>query len=418
MKHSSSRAQRACALLLCGWTAANAAGERSLSLHDVISLTEQHNPELAVFADEQESSRQQAAILAQQPAFTVAVQLENFAGTSALAAARSLETTLQLSQVIERGSKAQRRYEQGRRQLEQLVAEQRARRADILAEVARRFVHVLADQEALKAAERTTRLAEQTREAVRRRVDAGAASEVLLGRAQIALSRSRVIQEHAEHELASSRVALAVMWGESEAQVFQVEGELFEFPPPQSLQAYLERLDTNPELLDLATQAKLLQSRERVAESQGFADITVSAGVRRLEGMDDHALVAGFAIPLGAAKRARPQLLALAAQRRQLEHSTRSLRLQLRARLFSLYQELLHEQGQAQALQMAIRPQALAVLETIAAGFRAGRYSLLELAEARQELLKIEQDAIHAAAQFHTNLIDIQRITGLGLGSM
>ena len=106
---------------------------------------------------------------------------------------------------------------------------QRARRADLLAEVARRFVHVLSDQEQLKTTQRATSLAEETRTLVRARLDAGAASPVSVSRAEIALARAQIAQEHAEHELASARVALSVTWGDATPSFRATQGALFAF---------------------------------------------------------------------------------------------------------------------------------------------------------------------------------------------
>ena len=45
-------------------------------------------------------------------------------------------------------------------------------------------------------------------------------------------------------------------------------------------------------------------------------------------------------------------------------------------------------------------------------GYRAGRFSLLELADAQLQLIEVEREATEAAARFHTLMVDIQRIVG------
>lgn len=418
MKPLQSRAWRACVLLsLFSW-AAHVGAEESLSLREAIALATQRNPDIAAFGFQAEEARQQAATQALPPVTTVEVQLENFAGTGEVSAGRALEMTLQLSHVIELGGKAQRRRQFGDEKVAQLDAAQQARRADILAEVARRFVHVLSDQEHLKATERAADLADQARNVVQERIRAGAASPVLLSRAEIALARSRIEQEHAEHELKSSRVALASLWGDGEGRIGQARGDLFSFPAIEPLQAYAEHVGKNPDLLKFAAESRVLDARMRLAEAQRTPSVTVSAGVRRLEGLNDQALVAGFAIPIGAAKRAQPELLSVQAEREQLKLSEQSRTWELHATLFALYQELLHARTEAQALQNDIRPQAENMLKTSEAGYRAGRFSFLELADAQQQLLEIERDAIRAAAEFHINLIEIERVTGVAVHSL
>jgi cobalt-zinc-cadmium efflux system outer membrane protein len=273
-------------------------------------------------------------------------------------------------------------------------------------------VHVLSDQEMLSTAHRATDLARQAREAARQRVTIGASSPAALGRAEIALARAEIEQEHAEHELASSRVKLSVLWGERTPSFSQVQGDLFELSAEESFDAYRTRLDSSPDLARFTSQLSAEDARIRLAQAQRIPDVSVSAGVRRLETFDDQALVAGFSIPLGTRRRAEYQERAARASRIVIERDRDARQLELHAMLFDLYQELLHARTEAQSLHSRVRPQAEAMLATTTEGYRAGRFSLLEWVDAQVQLIELQRQAIRAAAQFHTLLIDIKRVTG------
>lgn len=420
MEKPNTRIKRVCAIAIL-WSIALAppcVASVALTLSDAIELAAARNPELLGLRPEAEALRHRAATDALGPAITLDAQFENFAGTGDTSSTRTLESTLQLSRAIELGGKASLRRRIGDTELERLDAVQRVRRADVLAEVARRFVHVLADQEQLSATRRATQLAQQARRVVQDRIEAGAASPVFLSRAEIALARAKFELEHAEHELATSRVALAVLWGESEARFSEVRGALFEFPQIEPLETYVERLSGNPDLLRFASESRVLDARSRLAQAQRRPNITVSAGVRRLEAFDDQALVAGFSIPLGSRKRAQGEIRSLAAQREHLGFSATSHRLELHATLFGLYQEILHRRSGADALQNEIRPQAERVVQVTEQGYQAGRFSLLELDDAQSQLLGIERDAIRAAAEFHFQLIEVERLTGVAVHTL
>jgi len=306
----------------------------------------------------------------------------------------------------------------GANEVDRVEAGNLAKRADLLAEVARRFVRVLADQERLAASGRATSLAEYSRDAVQARIKAGAASPILLSRAEISLARARIDEEHAEHELASSRVALASLWGERHAHFAAVRGDLYSLPSLEPLATYQQRLEANPEVLAVAAESRVLDSRLRLARAQRTPNITFNAGVRRLEALDDQAFVAGFSVPLGAAARAQPELSMLNAQRAHLNLTGQARLLELNATLFELYQELSHTRVEAHALRGDIRPQAQRVVRATDEGYRAGRFSLIELADAQRQLLEIERDAIRAASEFHTWLIDLERLTGASLHAL
>lgn len=418
MKNRSSRAWRARVLLLgmslaIATSAADAADQReSLTLARAIELASSHSPSVAAFGAETEAATHRNEAEALPPNLLLESEFENFAGTGPTSGGQVLESTVRITRVFELGDKATLRRSVGSAELKRLAADQHTRQLDLAAEIARRFVHVLSDQEMLTTAERATVLARQARDAARQRVTIGASSPAALGRAEIALARAGIEQEHAEHELATSRVKLAVLWGEQTPSFTRAEGNLFELHAPESFDAYRARLESSPDLARFTSQLQTEDARIRLAQAQRKPDVSVSAGVRRLEAFDDQALVAGFSVPLGTRRRADYQERAARANRTVIESEREARRLELHATLFDLYQELLHARTEARSLRETVRPQAEAMLKTTSEGYQAGRFSLLELADAQIQLIELERESIRAAAQFHTLMIDIKRVTG------
>ncbi len=414
MKVSLARTLSACIAVfwVISCPAAVVSDPNALTLSEALQRTLAGSPLLAAFVPQTAVAREQAAMQALSPATSLELQFENFAGSGDLSGVQALESTLQLSRALELGDKARVRRDVGDLELEHLDVTQRARQADVVAEVARRFIQVVADQEQLQAIRRTAALAAEALDVVRARVDAGAASPTQVSRAEIAVARAHIAQEHAEHALAASRVALAVLWGEQAPAFSEASGALFEFDTLEAFEDYVRRLDNNPELLSFVSGQRVLDGRLRLAEAQRRPNLTFSIGIRRLEALDDEAMVAGIAWPLGTNSRAQGEIRAANSERELLAFNGQSRRLELHSTLFGLYQEVLHARSEAEALQLRIRPQAQEMLRTTQSGYRAGRFSFLELADAHRQLLEIEQDAIRAAAQFHTQLIEIERLTG------
>jgi cobalt-zinc-cadmium efflux system outer membrane protein len=377
-----------------------------------MELARSRSPSIVAFGAETEAATQRNQAEALPPELQLESEFENFAGTGQTSGAQAVESTIRITRVFELGNKAALRRGVGTAEIDRLAADQRTRQLDLTAEVARRFVHVLSDQQMLTTAERATELAKQARDAARQRVTIGASSPAAVGRAEIALARAEIEQEHAEHELATSRVKLAVLWGEQVPSFTAAQGDLFDLSAQASFDAYRARLESSPDLARFTPQLQAEDARVRLARAQRMPDVSVSAGVRRLETFDDQALVAGFSIPLGTRRRADYQERAARANRTVIESEREARRLELHATLFDLYQELLHARTEAQALREKVRPQAEAMLKTTAEGYQAGRFSLLELADAQIQLIELERESIRAAAQFHTLMIDIKRVTG------
>ena len=386
--------------------------KESLSLAKAIALATQHNPSIAAQAQATDAAASRGTLEALAPNLVVESELENFAGSGATSGVQSLESTVRVTRVFELGDKPALRRSVGAAELDRLAADQQAARLELSAEVARRFVHVLSDQAMLVTAQRATQLAAKARDAARERVTAGASSPAALGRAEIALARAEIEEEHAEHELLSSRMKLAVLWGDETPAFAQAEGELFTLIGPESFDSYRARLDASPDLARFTAGLRAEDARIRLAQAKRKPDVSVSAGVRRLETFDDQALVASFSIPLGTRRRADLEERAARASRGVLERDLDTRRLELHATLFELYQEIVHARTEAESLQTRVRPQAEAMLQTTEQGYRAGRFSLLELADAQIQLIEVEREAIRAAAQFHTQLIDIKRVLG------
>jgi Outer membrane protein len=409
MKIRSTRARYACALAIALCELAQ--GE-SLTLARAIELAATHSPSSAALTSETEALAARAEAEALAPNFHVEAEFENFAGGGELSGTGLLESTVRLSRVVELGGKRALRRGLGSAELDRLAAGQKAIRAELSAEVARRFIHVLSDQAVLVTSKRATELAQTARDVARQRVNAGASSPAALGRAEIAFARSQIAQEHAEHELASSRVKLSILWGDSAATFSAVVGDLFALPALESLAAYRSRLDASPELTRFAAEAQVQDARIRLAQAARTPDLSIAAGIRRFEVFEDEALVASFSVPLGTRRRAQLEERAARADRNRVDLHRTNRQLELHAALFDLYQEIHHARTEATSLNTRVRPQAEAMFATTNEGYRAGRFSLLELADAQLQLIEVEREAIQAAAQCHTLLVEIQRLVG------
>jgi cobalt-zinc-cadmium efflux system outer membrane protein len=346
------------------------------------------------------------------PPFELSAEVEDAFGTGRASSFDSAETTFAFSRVVELGDKRALRVAGARGAVDLIAAERAAAELDALAEVARRFIHVAADQEHLALTGRATELAEETVAATAARVAAARAPEVELRRARVALARAGIEREHAEHELLSSRRKLAAMWGVREPDYDDVMGNLFSLPAVGTFAGLLTGLGESPEFLRFASEARLRDAELRMAEAEARADLTVSAGFRLLHETDDEAFVFGISRPIGAAERARHAADVAASGRAETDAALEAHRVRAEAALFELYQELQHALTEADVLESSVIPEMQAALEDTRYAFERGRYSLLEWVDAQRELIDVERAHIDAAANAHLFLVEIERLTG------
>ena len=390
-----------------------AAGEPALSLRDAAARTLERSPELAVYPLRRRAQDARVAAAALAPAAHVAAEVENALGTGRARGLDAAEATLSLSQVIELGGQRPRRLDAARAVFDELEHERAITQLEVLAELGRRFIDVASNQKQIELTEMATRLARDTVTEVERRVKAARSPDVELHRARITLARAQVEQEHAEHELRTSRRKLAAMWGARDADDFGVvRADLFVLPQVGDYDELVRRLAQSPDFLRFATQARRREAEIRLAEARARGSITASAGARWLAEGDDAALVAGLSVPLFARRHAQPAVDEARALRAALDAEQAGAQVKAEASLFELVQELRHGITEAEVLRDEVLPQMEAALEATGYAWQRGRYGFLEWTEAQRERVAVQRALIDAAAKAHRCQVEIERLTG------
>jgi len=407
-------------LLLASVSAAFAADEDphiSLTLDQAIVNVLEHNPQLKAADYEAKAAAARIRTARLTPAFKTSIELENFGGNGILSGSNLLESTLSLSKVLELGDKAKLRGDVAQNKAMILRNEQDAMRLDLLAETTRSFLQVITDQELLAIAQDSLALAERTHDFVELRVDAGKLPNAELKRVKIALVRKQLEIKHARHALASSRLKLVTLWGETQTQFTSAEADLFDIEPAEPFEALVRLLERNPDLVRFATESRLVRTRIQLARSRNKADIEIAGGVRHFNLTDDTGLVMSLNIPLGNRSRAAPKIEEAEMTSLRNPYDLEQRRLELYATLYEVHQELNHAIDAVSTYRNTIIPLAESALQDYGKGYAAGRYSLLELNVAQRTLLDSRLESVMAAADHHRYRIEIDRLTGAGLST-
>ena len=389
----------------------SAALSGELSLSQAIAAALKRNPELAVTSFELNAADARVLQAGVRPNPEAAVQLDNVFGTGEARGVKVLETTLSLGQVIELGGKRNSRVGVAGLSRDLVGVEREAQQLDVLADVTRRFIEVVAAQRVIALAQQATRLTEQTLAAITTRVQAARSPLAEQSRATIAVTRARIEQQQAASTLQAARRALAALWGDRVAEFSNASADLFALPTVQTYEALSASLQLSPDFLRFATDARLRDAEMRLAQAYAKPNLNVALGIRRFEATGNTALVAGvtYALPIYD----RNQGTIREAQVRREQNAVRSQATLIRAEatLYGLYQELQAARNRLETLRGEAIPQAEVALAQTRNGYERGRFSYLELLSAQQELLGLESAAIQAAANYHLQLTEIERLT-------
>ncbi len=388
-----------------------------LTLDQAIINVLERSPTLRAADYESKAAAARIRTAKQSPRYRGSIELENFAGTGFHSGTDALETTLSLSRVLELGDKAKLRGDFSQNKAMLLRNEQDSKRLDLLAETTKRYIEVVTDQQRLNNAKDSIAIAVRTKKVVANRVKAGKSPTAELRRVNIALARSELKLDHAEHELETARIKLATLWGETTVSFSVAAADLFKIEPAEPFETLVLLLERNPDLVRFATEERLAQSRTQLARSSGQSDMEITGGLRHFNFTDDTALILSLNIPFGSSSRATSNIeeSEMMALRDPLIYEQQYLLLY--STLFELHQEIKHAVDAVTALRETIIPEAEQALKDYEKGYAAGRYSFLELTEAQKLLIDLKLEAVIAASDYHRYQIEIDRLTGAGLSA-
>lgn len=386
----------------------------ALTFRDAIQRTLEKHPDLAVFSYElsaQEGRIEQAG--ARTP-MEIGVLVENAFGTGSRSDFDTAETTLSLSFLLE-DSALQHRRESAMAGRGVLETELKMKRADVAAETARRYIAVLEEQRRLAELRTARGLSEQTLAAVQARVRAAKVPQAEEARANAALARAQLDEEHAEHELLTARRRLAAQWGEMDPAFAEAAGELLALPTLPTFESLRSQLEHNPDFERFVTEQRLHEAELRLAQTRRRPPWQVTAGVRRFEEGDDHAFIVGLSVPMASRDYARGAMTAARAQLESVDAKREALRVKLDAELFAMYQELSHSYKEVTLLRDSVLPKMERAVDESRYAYERGRYGYVEWAAAQRELTELRQSLLEAYADVHRYRIEIERLTGTSL---
>ena len=358
---------------------------------------------------EAEAEVAQAQGLARQAATrpnpVLSVDVENLNNVGAPEGLDPRQTTVAVEQTLELGGKRSARAAAGRAGVTAAQARSEMARAEFAAQLAVAYAEAEAAAAKFNQAEEALAAADSDARAARELVDAGREAELRALQAAAERDAARADRDEAQAVRETAFAKLSALVGSQ--VVFDGTSESL-----LTRASAMSAADgSTPAVAAARAEREAAAARLRVEARQATPDVTVSAGVRRLQGDDATAIVAGLSVPLplfnrnrGATDAARAELSATEARLRQAEFDAVA---DLRA-------------AQSQARSAAARVEAATAGEAAAAeayrlarlGYEAGRLPLLELSSARRALAAARVRTLDARLARVRAEAEIARLTG------
>lgn len=388
------------------------ADSKVLTFGKAVDLALGKNPRLIAFKKQIKASDGlilQAGLL---PNPEIGAEFENILGNKEFQGFDVAETTLFISQRLERRGKRLARKTVAEKNKSLLFSNYKVLEREILGDVANAYVEVLAVQEAIRVFRKFVDLNKSFLAPIQKRIDAGKVTDAQRTRAETAISSAELELLQMQSSLEIAKLQLVSTWGETLPTFSRVSGSIAKLPKISDLESLKAKIISHPELkrydaLYRANEAKL--HHEKLKRKQ---DLTLNTGVRQFRGNDDAvAFVVGFSIPLPFWNRNQGNITAAEAQleaTRAQKYATSSL---LVVKFLRAYQQHSLNKQALQSLQNKIIPQAQQNYKQIFAGYEQGRFSYLEVIEARKSLALSERQLLNYQKNIHQAAAEIAILT-------
>lgn len=392
-----------------------AASLPELTLESAAQRVLAQHPQLQVFDWRLNAAATQLQVAELKPGYQLALGADNLLGTGELSGVKRLELSVAISSVLELGNKRQARAATASAEQALLLAKRQASSLDLLGELTQRFISVLTLQQKQQLAGEAVAISEQALQWVSQRVQSGAAPEAELLRAQVAVRQAQLQQGLLQAELASSKLALASLWGAQHADFSTVSGDLLQLADSPDFQLLYQRLLTTPQLEVFAATTRLQQAQLTQLHSQSVADVNWQLGIMRSQENRDFALVTGVSVPLFTAARNQGAVKIALAEHNAAQLTQQYELLQLRARLYQAWQTHRYSVMAVRDLQRDILPLLQQALTQTEAAYLRGRYSYTDWLSARQALQDAKLQLLDAASTALSNQALLEQLSGLPL---
>jgi cobalt-zinc-cadmium efflux system outer membrane protein len=338
------------------------------------------------------------------------LETENFAGSGAYGGLRGTETTVGVAQFVELGGKRVARQASAAAQRHAAQLELNIVRLDLIRDVTRAFIEAVAAIETLKLATDLEATAKEVRDDVARRVSAARDPLYQRSRAEVALTNAMIARQHAADASAAARQKLARFWGDEGISQPLSDETFFAIGQAPELSSLEARLRDTPDLQRLDALKGARDAELRLAEAGVVPDLTLSAGVRRLQASRDTAFVAGVSLPIPIFNRNQGEIARAGAEVTRAVHDRQQASVDRAKELLDAWSEWQTSWNEADRLKGNAIPGAERAYIQVLSGFRQGAFQYLEVLDIQRTLFETRNAYIAAVARLQTARGEVERL--------
>lgn len=333
---------------------------------------------------------------------------EYFGGSGPYRGFSSAEHTVRLGLPIELGGKRSARIAVADAQIDRARIGSAIAIADLTLAITQNYNEAAAAERRLIVAREQAGLASEAFRVARVRVTAGAASPIEQQRADVLRINAETALERAARTAEVARANLARLIGQPVAGPLDTAwfDRVGGYGPSRPIAA-----DGTLALAAATADARTATAQVRLARAQRIPDVTISAGLRRIETTGDIAGVAGVSIPIPLFNNGRAAVAQATAQQTQAEALRRLAVVEAERAIATAQAELANAATTARTAGGPALAAAAEAARIARIGYAGGKFSQLDLLEAERTLAQTRADATDALAAYHDAEARLARLT-------
>jgi cobalt-zinc-cadmium efflux system outer membrane protein len=386
-------------------------------LRDAVALALINNPKLKAFSlniRAAEARKLQAGLL---PNPQIDVEAEEFGGTGDRAGFESSETSIQIGQLIEFADKRSKRTHLAALEKDLAELDFESKHLDVMSEVARAFIDVLAAQEQLSLSKELVDLSEKAYSTVAERVSAGEDSPVEETKAKIALSNTRIEFERAGNKLISARHQLAATWGRMNPAFEKAVGGFYDMSPAPSLEELARLISQNPDMARWPAEKERRRAAVELEKAKATSDIKLAGGIQYFDEGDDSAFILGLSIPFPLFDRNQGNIQEAMYMLAKTEEQHKAAQTDLRAALAEASTKLSSSFSEITIIKNDVLPLAKSAFDAASQGYHEGKFEYLVVLDSQRTFFEVRGRYIEALAGYHKARADVERLIGRDINS-
>lgn len=386
--------------------------EGPLTLRDAWALALLHSPDLAAFSWEVRASEARALQAGKARNPELELRFTRIGSTDEESVVEDVSRRLVVRQDLELGGKRARREDLAEAERDLAEWDYRAKRDEVAALVAGRFVELLGAQRRAEAHAQWVEFCERTRDQVHKLVETGAVRGLEVHRSRREVALARVELEGAEAERDGARFGLAATWGNSTPRFAEASGDLERIVALPDIAEVLELARSSPSVARSDSDLARSRAALKLAKAGRVPDLTVGGGVRWDDEIDgrDYLLELQFDLPLfdrkqGDVLEGRTNVAKAEAERQAIEAANVQT-------IAEIYHAARAAGARATVLHDEVLPAARATVEAVRLGFETNTETPDNFFDARRELTRAEVDYVEALVEHHRLVALLEGLLG------